>query len=353
MSDDQERRTHEPTPKRVEDFRKRGELATSRDLTMVSTLMGGAIAGAFFGQRSLQAMTEMVRGTLGGLDGANMDVALTQAARTFVVAAAPVCVGALAGYLISIIQRGFPLSLQFPKFDLTKPFTMQGIGNIVSPKAALGRTFKSLAKVAVVLMAAYVALSGELARLIANPVLDAHGTAMSLTTALGRLVMIAGFALTVLAIIEFAQAKRSLMKRMRMTPEEIKREYKEQEGDPMVRRRRRQRMREISRRRLVSAVKGADVVVVNPTEYAVALRYKAGEDRAPKVVAKGRGVVAERIRELARQNGIPILAQPPLARLLHKVVPEGREIPSNVYHAVAEVLAYVFRLRNRRMGVRK
>jgi flagellar biosynthetic protein FlhB len=204
----------------------------------------------------------------------------------------------------------------------------------------------------VVLKAAYVALSGELARLIANPVLDAHGTAMSLTTALGRLVMIAGFALTVLAIIEFAQAKRSLMKRMRMTPEEIKREYKEQEGDPMVRRRRRQRMREISRRRLVSAVKGADVVVVNPTEYAVALRYKAGEDRAPKVVAKGRGVVAERIRELARQNGIPILAQPPLARLLHKVVPEGREIPSNVYHAVAEVLAYVFRLRNRRMGVR-
>ena len=353
MSDDQERRTHEPTPKRVEDFRKRGELATSRDVTMVATILGGAIAGAAFGQRSLTAMSDVVRGTLGGLDGAHTDLALRATASAFVIGAGPVCIGALAGYLLSIIQRGFPLSLQAPKFDLAKPFTMQGIGQIVSPKAALGRTLKSLAKVAVVLLAAYVALSGEIARMIDSPVLDAHGTAMSLTTAIRRLVIVAGAALAVLAIIEFVQAKRSLMKRMRMTPEEIKREYKEQEGDPMVRRRRRQRMREIARRRLVSAVKGADVVVVNPTEYAVALRYKAGEDRAPKVVAKGRGVVAERIRELARQNGIPILAQPPLARLLHKTVKEGREIPSNVYHAVAEVLAYVFRLRNRRLGVRK
>jgi flagellar biosynthetic protein FlhB len=222
---------------------------------------------------------------------------------------------------------------------------MQGLGNIVSPKAGLGRVFKSLAKILVVFMAAYLALHGELQRMLAEPVLDAHGTASRLASTLGRLVIVAGAALAVLALIEYVQAKRTLMKRMRMTPEEIKREYREQEGDPQVRRRRRQRMREISRRRLVSSVKSADVVVVNPTEYAVALRYKAGEDRAPKVVAKGRGVVAERIRELARQNGVPILAQPPLARLLHKLVPEGREIPSNVYHAVAEVLAYVFRLR--------
>jgi len=322
VSEDQDRRSHEPTPKRVEDFRKRGEVATSRDLTMVSTLMGGAIAGALFGQHSMKALTDHVRGTLGALDGTATDVALQTTAGAFVVAAAPIAIGAFAGYLISIMQRGFPLSLQFPKFDLMKPFGMQGLGNIVSPKAALGRVLKSLAKVFVVMMAAYLALHGQLQRMIAEPVLDAHGTAHGLSSALGLLVMVAGSALAVLALIEYVQSKRSLMKRMRMTPEEIKREYREQEGDPQVRRRRRQRMREISRRRLVSSVKGADVVVVN-----------------------GRGVVAERIRELARQNGVPILAQPPLARLLHKVVPEGREIPSNVYHAVAEVLAYVFRLR--------
>jgi flagellar biosynthetic protein FlhB len=135
---------------------------------------------------------------------------------------------------------------------------------------------------------------------------------------------------------------------MRMTPAEAKREHREQEGDPQVRRRRRQRMRELARRRLATSVKTADVVLVNPTEYAVALRYQTGTDRAPRVVAKGRLVVAEQIRTLARQTGIPILAQPPLCRLIHKLVPEGREIPARLYQAVAEVLAYVYRLKQGR-----
>jgi flagellar biosynthetic protein FlhB len=254
--------------------------------------------------------------------------------------------------LLSIAQLGFPLPLRWPKVDFFRPLSMQGLGQIVAPKAAAGRLLKSLAKLLVVAFAAYLALRGEFARFLADPALDARATGMRLGSALGRLIMIAGFALALLAAIEYLQARRSLKAKMRMTPEEIKREYRDQEGDPMVRRRRRQRMREISRRRLVQAVKGADVVVVNPTEYAVALRYRAGEDRAPRVVAKGRGVVAERIRELARTAGVPILAQPPLARLLHKIVPEGREIPSNVYHAVAEVLAYVFRLRRGKAAVK-
>jgi flagellar biosynthetic protein FlhB len=348
VSDDLDRRTHEPTPKRVEDFRKKGELATSKDLTMVATVMGGAIVGAAFAQRSLGALGDHLRGTLGGLDATTPMMAIQNTGGAFVTAVMPVALGAVAGYLVSVVQRGMPLSLKFPTPDFTKPFNPQNIVGIVSPKAAAGRLLKSLAKLIVVGLAAYVALEGEFARFIAEPVLDAHGTAHGLGAALRRLLMIAGFALAVLAVIEFFQAKRQLMKKMRMTPEEVKKEYKESEGDPQIRQRRRRRMREISRRRLVQAVEGADVVVVNPTTYAVALRYRAGEDRAPKVVAKGKGAVAERIREIARKNGVPILAQPPLARLLHKVVPEGREIPSNVYHAVAEVLAYVFKLRRSR-----
>ena len=132
-----------------------------------------------------------------------------------------------------------------------------------------------------------------------------------------------------------------------MTQTEIKREFREQEGDPTNKRRRKQRMRELARRRVAQAVKKADVVLVNPTEYAVALRYNADEDRAPRVLAKGRGAPAERIRELARQNGVPIVAEPPLTRMIYKLVPEGREIPAALYKAVAEVLAYVYRLRRR------
>jgi len=134
-----------------------------------------------------------------------------------------------------------------------------------------------------------------------------------------------------------------------MTPTEMKQENREQEGDPLVRRRRRQRMREHARRRLKVAVAGADMVLVNPTEYAVAIRYRSDEGGAPRVVAKGRGTAAEQIRTLARQAGVPILPEPPLTRLLHKLVPEGAEIPRDLYHAVAELLAYIYRLRNRQV----
>jgi flagellar biosynthetic protein FlhB len=115
----------------------------------------------------------------------------------------------------------------------------------------------------------------------------------------------------------------------------------------MVKGRRRQRMREMAKRRMAAAVKTADVVLVNPTHYAVALRYDDKEDVAPVVVAKGTDEQADKIREIARQNGIPVLSRPPLARALYKHVKEGRTVPSNLYRAVAEVLAYVYRIRHR------
>ncbi|HET9626739.1 MAG TPA: EscU/YscU/HrcU family type III secretion system export apparatus switch protein, partial [Kofleriaceae bacterium] len=133
---------------------------------------------------------------------------------------------------------------------------------------------------------------------------------------------------------------------MKMGADEIKREHREQDGDPMVKGRRRQRMREMAKRRMATAVKSADVIVVNPTHYAVALRYDEHKDAAPVVVAKGVDEQAAKIRELAREHGIPVLSRPPLARALHKHVKEGRAVPSNLYRAVAEVLAYVYRLRH-------
>jgi len=151
-------------------------------------------------------------------------------------------------------------------------------------------------------------------------------------------------ALGALAAIDFVLAKRRMSAKMKMTPDEIKREHKESEGDPMVKGKRRARMRQLAKRRMASEVKAADVVVVNPTHYAVALRYRADSDAAPRVVAKGADEVAEHIRALARQAGVPILSRPPLARALFKVA-EGGQVPAPLYKAVAEVLAYVYRLR--------
>jgi flagellar biosynthesis protein FlhB len=181
-----------------------------------------------------------------------------------------------------------------------------------------------------------------------NPALEAAGLGRQMAAGAGRLTVGAVAALCAIAILDYLIARRRMTKRMMMSADEIRREMREQEGDPHVRGRRRRRMRELARRRLVVEVKQADVVLVNPTEYAVALRYSADKDRAPRVLAKGRRAVAAHIRELARKAGIPILERPPLTRLIYKLVPEGREIPAQLYQAVAEVLAYIYRLKERR-----
>ena len=142
--------------------------------------------------------------------------------------------------------------------------------------------------------------------------------------------------------LDYALARHLLEKKMRMTKQEVKEEHKREEGDPLVKGRIRGKQRQLARRRMMEAVKTADVVVTNPTHLAVALAYRAGEMGAPSVVAKGGDAMCERIKAVARASGVPIVENKPLARALYKSVPVGREIPGALYRAVAEVLAYVY-----------
>jgi flagellar biosynthetic protein FlhB len=349
--EDRERRTLKPTPKRVQDFRKRGEIAISRDLTGALVVGCGLTVGFLFAHTSFQATTELLRRTFTGLstiDTDHLGPIIEKAASAFGVASLPIVAGAFLGLLVAaIVQLGFPPAFAPLRFDIMRPFSMAGLLPLFSPKAAVGRLLRSFAKVALVLAAAAHALHAEYQRFLVQPALTSGALVERILDALSSLSLHAGGALVLLGVVEYALQKRDLDAKMRMTPEEMKREMKEQDGDPAIRRKRKQRMRELAKHRLSQAVKGADVVVVNPTEYAVAIRYRATEGGAPRVVAKGRKHVAEKIREIARQHQIPILPEPPLARLLYKVVPEGREIPANLYQAVAEVLAYVYRLKRR------
>lgn len=343
---DRDRQTLEPTPKRVEEFRRRGEIALSRDLSTAATIGAAAIAGFAFAQSSLRTLSTYTEQTIARLGSGQAGGELTGFMATVLVASLPVVLGALAGFLTSTAsQLGFPPAFAKLGLDVTRPFSLRGLGQIFALKAGAGRALKALAKVAFVGVAAWLAIKKDFAASVAEANIGAAALLDRLLTSSGRLAAFAGSAMLILAVLDYGLAKRATRAKMRMTPEEMKREMRDSDGDPMVKRRRRQRMRELSKRRLSAAVKSADVVVVNPTEYAVALRYRPGKDKAPRVVAKGRRAVAERIRQLARSAGIPILPQPPLARLLHKIVPEGREIPQSVYHAVAEVLAYVYRLK--------
>jgi flagellar biosynthesis protein FlhB len=344
---DRDQRTFPPSPRRVEEFRQRGEVARSRDVTQVATLAGGAALGLAFAEPSLRAMVDCMGRSLAGL-GSGTPAAQSGPTAVVLWACLPVMTGAGAGYLLSsALQLGWPPALAWPRVNPGRIFSGPALGQLFSPRAMAGRGLKSTAKIAFCAAAAATAVGAEWDRFLETPALDAATLGTRIWRVTGQVTFRAGLALALLAVLDYALARRTMAAKMRMTRQEAQREQRQQDGDPMVRRRRKQRMRELGKRRLAVVVKKADVVLVNPTEYAVALRYRSSEDRAPRVVAKGKKHVAARIRELARKAGVPILVEPPLTRLLHKLCPEGREIPARLYQAVAEVLAHVYRVKGR------
>ncbi len=334
-------RSHKPTPKRTKEFRKRGEIAVSRDLTAVATL-GLGLAGAAFGAAATwSALCAMTRTAV---TGAALDDVAGAARHGFTVAVAPAMIAALVGCVLAGgLQLGWPPALKKPTFDPSRWVGFHGITEVLSPAAMARRLLTALAKVVVIGAVVALVIRAELDGL--TTIADPRTIPSRLGNAALRLGVTATLALAALAAVDYLLTRRRIATRMMMTPDELRREHREQEGDPHVKGRRRRRMRELSRRRIVAETRKADVVLVNPTHYAVALRYNADSNDAPRVVAKGTDEVAARIREAARGAGVPVVSRPPLARALHKLVPEGKEIPPKLFHAVAEVLAYVYRLR--------
>ncbi len=341
MSDPQ--RTHQASPKRVEEFRKRGEVALSRDLVSTASLAGGVIALVACGATAATSLLNLFRDAAQAADGRDTSAWLPRAALdTFIAAASPVMIGACVTALIAMfMQLGWPPAFKMPGFDLGKLNPLANLQQTFGVGAIAKRTGSAIAKTTMIGAIVAIALrSGITAHAIAPGGIAEIAWGLTL-----RALWFVVGALAAVAAVDFLLARHSITNKMKMTSEEVKREHKDSEGDPLVKGRRRQRMRELAKRRIAMTVPTADVVVVNPTHYAVALRYDEKQDRAPIVVAKGTDEVADKIRELARKHGIPVLTRPPLARALHKHVKEGRQVPTNLYKAVAEVLAYVYRIR--------
>jgi flagellar biosynthetic protein FlhB len=350
-AEDQGSRTEEATPRRKQEFRSRGDYPNSRDVVSVAALAGGATAGLTMAGASATALTAFTTRSLGNLDAPLGDFP-TQIGTVIATAAGPVALGAMAAALLAGgIQLGWPPALKWPGFSLGNVFSPQSLSRIFALRQMAWQTLISTAKVAVVGAATAVAAAHEYRAFMDRPALELHDLLGRIGSAMTRLTTWAVVALAALAAVDYFKNRRSLRMKMRMSKSDIKREHKEQEGDPQIKARRRRRMRDLVRKRIAVVVPKADVVVVNPTHFAVALRYRAGSEAAPRVLCKGRGPVAARIRELARKAGVPIVSEPPLARMLYKLVPEGREIPTTLYKAVAEVLAYVYRLRRRGSSV--
>ena len=342
-------RTLPPTAKRLADARKEGQVARSRDLAHLLVLGVGAALLIGFASPLAGAGIKLVASGLTFdartvADPSKMTTRLSELAAGGLLALAPIFVAMAAAAVAAPLAVGgwlFVPSQAAPKFSRLSP--LSGMKRMLSLRALV-----ELLKV--MLLAGLLGAVGfsfiahqvdALAGLAHEnlPVSLAHFGAL-LAIALGLLVAV----LAVSATIDVPFQLFEHHKKLKMTLEEVRRESKETEGDPHLKARIRRMQLEAARKRMMAAVPTADVVVTNPTHFAVALKYADGGSRAPVVVAKGTDDVAERIRDIARSHGVPRLEAPPLARALHRHVDIGEEIPAALYTAVAQVLAYVYQL---------
>jgi len=329
----------------VREFRKRGEIALSRDVVSAATLAGGFIGLVAGSGTASQVLMELARRAALASDGGDAVDLPRVAVRSFALAAGPAMVGAAVGAAVAMLgQLGWPPAFKSLGFDLGKISPLQNLMNAFGLAGMARRAGAALAKLVLVGAIVYLALHRHL--VVADSLEAGRLGALAWSLVCRAMWLVLGV-LGVLGAVDYFLARRRIGEQMKMTLDEIKREHREQDGDPMVRGRRKQRMRELAKRRMAAAVAKADVVVVNPTHYAVALRYDEKADAAPVVVARGTDEQAEKIREIARRHNVPVMSRPPLARALYKHVKEGRAVPANLYRAVAEVLAYVYRIRHR------
>ena len=352
MSDtqDQDQRTEQATPRRLEEARRKGQVPRSRDLNSAMVLLAGGLGlqalGGLTGGRLSALMRDSLQFSRAEAMGAGqLTASLGDAAWAALLACVPILGVLLVAAIVAPLAIGgwnFSSEALAPKWERLDP--IKGLGRLFSAQG-LAELGKSLAKFGVVAVATVALLwtqADELLALGREP----------LELAVGHAVRLAGFAMIALSgslvLIAFVDVPLTLWQHarsLRMTREEIRQEHKETEGNPELKGEIRSRQQQLARRRMMQDVPKADVVVTNPTHYAVALRYDESRMRAPVVVAKGADLVALRIREIAAGHAVPILEAPPLARALHRHCEVGEAIPAQLYTAVAQVLAWVYQLR--------
>jgi len=346
-------RTEPATPKRREEARRKGQVARTAELGTALVLLAGFGVLSFWAARAGATLVNMTTHYLG--DGVRLDPSATAVQEMFVemtlwaaAVAGPFLLAAVvAGLASQLVQVGFLATGEGLKPKLERINPVEGAKRIFS-RWALINLLKALAKIVVVGYIAY----GEVRRsldvlpaLAAVPLADAVRVVGDMVLRVGLNI---GLALVVIAALDYLYQRFEYERSLRMTRQELKEELKELEGDPLLRSRIRRRQRELASRRMMQEVPKADVVITNPVHLAVALRYDAATMEAPVVVAKGAGIVARRIKEIAEAHGVPIVEDVALARALYDGVELGQPIPVELYQAVADVLAFVYRMRRRR-----
>ncbi|HMN44418.1 MAG TPA: flagellar biosynthesis protein FlhB [Povalibacter sp.] len=357
-NEDGQEKTESATPKRLEEARRKGQIPRSRDLSAAAVLMTGGIAlSSMGGQLGGDIHSLMRRGlTLTreqSMDATQIVPSLTNAALDGLIACLPIFgLLALVAVLAPLALGGWSFSTEslMPQFNRLNP--LSGIKRMFAMRSVV-ELMKALAKFGVVAVIATLVLWRDTAELLGlgrEPTAQAIMHAFTLS---GSALILISCGMLLIAGVDVPYQLWQYAKQLKMTKEEVRREMKESEGSPEVKGRIRQLQQQMARQRMMQDVPKADVIVTNPTHFAVALKYDEKRMRAPIVVAKGVDLVAARIREIGTEHAVPIFEAPPLARVLYKNVDIGGEVPASVYVAVAQVLTYIFQLKAaRRAGAR-
>ena len=347
-------KTEKATPKKRKEAREKGQVARSTDLQGAVVLIAGIVAIGSAGPALVQRMGDVMRSTIvqisepGIVSEQGIGVLMMSAGKATLLAVAPIALACtLAGVAASVGMVGLRPSGKALKPDFRRINPASGAKNLFGPNA-LVETGKSVAKVGVVAGIVAIALLPRLPEFGGMVGISPTDFGSILATDMGSLVKRAAFAYLFIGLADFAWQKRRTEKSMKMDKQEVRDEAKNQNLPAEVRGMIRRRQMEASRKRMMADVPTADVVVTNPTHYSVALRYDTARADAPEVVAKGKGIIAERIRELAAEHGVPVIPDPPLARGLYASVEIGHLIPEEFFGAVAAVLAFVYRTAARR-----
>ncbi len=349
-----EERTEPASPKKRSDARAKGSVAKSMDVNSAAVLVFGWLILYFGGALLAAKLAVVARGVFSSLSSVHLNAGnihhlFADGLFGVLLALIPILLGLLlVGVVASVAQVGFlftwaPLT---PKFSRMNP--LGGMKRVMLSVRSLVEMAKGVLKIVIVGLVAYNATETVIteATLLADS--DVGAILAFMAKAALQVGLKVGLAFFVLAAADYLFQRFEYEKSLRMTKHEQKEEAKESEGDPLIKSRIRSIQRQIAYRRMMQDVPKADVVVTNPTHYAVAIKYEMGKMNAPRVVAKGANLIAERIKDIAREHDVPVIEDKPLAQMLYKMVEVGEEIPEKLFQAVAQVLAFVYRLRDER-----
>lgn len=350
---DDSQKSEDPTQRRLDQSREKGQVAKSQEVNHWFIILAATLAIGVFGESMtdgiatsltrLVAQSHAIR-----LDGSQLrDVLLETFTDLAFAVLAPVIILILAAFLAGVIQNGLVFSTDTIQPKLEKISILKGAKRLFSARTLM-EFVKGIAKITIVAAVVMLLMWPEWS-VIPNVAAMDPRQIMGVLQALATRVLIGVLlVMTLIAVIDFMFQKQQHIKQLRMSKQEIKEEYKQTEGDPMIKSRLRQIRMERARKRMMSAVPEADVIVTNPTHFAVALKYDPEEMPAPVLTAKGADSMALRIREVAEEHNIPIVENPPLSRALYSGVEIDQEVPAEHYKAVAEIIGYVMKLKGKR-----